>query len=130
MTRRRLTRSVLAVDALGCAVAAVAVATSDRIAGAVTPSTTARRSATGALAATGVVLMTGALRGRPTDGDLTRAAAVNVGWVAVCLLALRGGRPPTAKALLAGTAALDGAAAAAQWVLRSGTKTAESGLSS
>lgn len=122
MTRPRLARTVLAADGLGCAVATVAMAASDPIAGAVNPSKNARWPVTGALAATSAVLLAGSRRREPTDRDLKRAAAINIGWASVCLLALAGRPSPAGRALLAGTAALDGGAAIAQWALRSGDR--------
>lgn len=75
-----------------------------------------------ALDAASVTLFAGAVRSR--DNDLALAAAVNLGWVGVCLVALSR-RPRLGVALIAATAVFDSVAAAAQWRLRATTEALE-----
>lgn len=110
-------RSVLAADGAGCLAAAAAMAASDSLAALVLPSRTARAPVAASLGATAVMLLSTAARTEPTSHGLTRAAAVNLGWVAACCLSI--GRSPTrwGTVLIAGTALVDGLAAALQWRL-------------
>ena len=117
-TRGALARAVLAADGLGCAGAAAVVLGSKRVASAVDPTMTSRRQLAVALTATSALLLAGAARTRPTDGDLERAALVNTGWVLLCAVGLSRRPPGLGAALIGCTAVLDGAAALAHWQLR------------
>ena len=111
-------RSVLVTDGAGCLAAAAVMAASDSVAALVLPARSWRAPVAASLGATGVMLLSTAARTAPTSRDLARAAAVNIGWVGACCLAL--GRSPSRRgaALVAGTALFDGLAAALQWRLR------------
>lgn len=117
--RHRLARAVLAVDGAGCAAAAVTIAGSERFAGSFDPSLRSRRPVAVALGATSALLIASAVRDRPTNRDLERAALVNTGWVGACLAGLAAPPPRAGVLILAATAVLDGAAAAVQLSLRS-----------
>lgn len=111
-------RLVLAADAVGCAVAGAAACSWESLVREVDPDLRSRRLLAGALFGTSAALGAGALRQAPRRADLTIAALTNVGWVAACVLALRRPRSRIGTGLIATTAVLDGAAAAAQWILR------------
>lgn len=117
MNRARLAELVLVVDGLGCAAAAVALGCRRDLAEAVGAGPGARWAAVTALGATAAGLLHPGVTG-PARPDLTRAAVINIGWVAVCSYAAY--RRPThpRRALLLATAGADGLAAMAQWALR------------
>lgn len=120
MERAELARGILLVDGVGCAAAALVVLTQRRLVGLVDPTLRARWPLVAALGATSATLLLGARNRRPADRDLARAAAVNAAWVTACLAALRRPATRTGAALIATTAALDGATGAVQWCLRGG----------
>jgi len=120
MNRDGVARLILAVDSAGCAAAAALLAGSQPLAGSIAVNGPGRGAVVAALGATSAVLGLAAAEEPPSDRSLGRAAAVNAGWVAVCLTALTRRPGAAGAALIATTAAADGIAAAIQWSLRGG----------
>lgn len=114
-------RSVLVADGLGCAAAASAVLGSELVASSIDRTLKSRQIVGIALGATSATLLAGAVRAR--GSDLALSAAINVAWIGVCLVALSRRPAGPGVALIAATAVFDGAAATAQWRLRSTTAT-------
>lgn len=123
MNRQFCARGVLVADGVGCAIAGSAVLGSDRVASSIDLSLTSRPIIVTALGATSATLFAGAVRSR--DSDLALAAAVNLGWVGVCLIAMSRRPSRLGVALIAATAAFDSVAATAQWRLRATTEALE-----
>lgn len=118
MERATGARTILALDAAGCAaVAAVAVSL---------PAATRRVGCSGrsrwaiisALTVTSVLCANGARRTQPRPVDLTLASALNGAWVATCLIVLPRQEDRLGRLLVATTAACDAIAGSIQWVLR------------
>ena len=123
MNRVFRAKGVLVADGVGCAIAGSAVLGSDLVASAIDPSLKSRPIIGAALGATSVTLFAATVRSR--DSDLSLAAAVNLGWVGVCLIALSRRPSRLGVALIAATAAFDSVAATAQWRLRAATDALE-----
>jgi len=119
MNRLFHARSVLVADGVGCAVAALAVLGSDLIASSIDRTLKSRPIVGAALGATSATLLAGATRSR--GGVLALSAAINVGWVGVCLVALSRRPSRLGVALIAATAVFDSVAAIVQWCLRAPT---------
>lgn len=119
-----MARGILLADSISCAVAGIALAIPGPVAtvveSAVESAVGTRWPIVGALAATSVLLGSGALEAAPSDRTLGRAALVNAGWVAACGVALTRRPGRAAAAVFTATAVADGAAAAVQWALRDG----------
>ncbi|WP_087484215.1 hypothetical protein [Brachybacterium massiliense] len=123
MNRLVHARSVLVADGVGCAVAASAVLGSDLLASSIDRSLASRPIVGAALGATSATLLAGAVRCR--DSDLALSAALNVGWVGICLVALSRRPSRLGVALIAATAVFDSVATTAQWHLRATTEAPE-----
>ncbi|MDV8000646.1 hypothetical protein [Rhodococcus sp. IEGM 1408] len=113
-------RWILGADGIGCAVAGVAPAIRTPVGAVVESEVGSKWPIVCALAATSVLLGTGAQEHVPSERALRRAALVNAGWVAMCVAA-RAQRPRRAAvAVFAATAVSDAVVGAAQWTLGSG----------
>lgn len=104
-------RKILVVDGLGCA-AAAGLAAIPALYRAVDPRAESRPLVVLGLSATSLVCLLGVRS--PEAPALRTAAAVNAGWVAVCLRVLPRQRSRFGRALVLGTAVVDAAAGYAQ----------------
>lgn len=118
LDRSKSARAVLALDAVGCGVAAVVAASFPAVTRPVNALVRARWRIASTLALTSVLCAHGARAPQPSSVDLTVASALNGAWVATCLIALPRQDRRLGRVLVATTAACDGVVGSVQWALR------------
>lgn len=116
--RSNRARTVLALDAIGCGVAAVVAASFPAATRPVADSGRARWPVASTLALTSILCAHGARTPHPSTTDLTLASALNGAWVATCLIALPQQDRRLGRILIATTAACDTVVGSTQWALR------------
>ena len=111
-------RAVLALDAIGCAVAAAAAASCPAVTRPMDASPRVRWLIASTLALTSMLCANGARIPQPSAANLTAASALNGSWVATCLVALPRQNRRLGRVLVATTAACDAVVGSLQWSLR------------